>query len=571
MQISLQQIIAAQKLQARQSFRTSFPAPQKDNVHSPSLITKEQGTNRPNSKEGCSPILISPAPRTPQSSGSHRIADEDQRSDNTTSAGYMMETTHGSAQLDQHMIAGTSSILGLPHPENIRYVPFFSFLFFSLFSHDFSVFRLSPSSSHLSDETIAALFEFAQREMGKRNIQNINTTTTTSATGTHSMSSSQNHGNVTHGTGPSVGVANPHSPTKPPSGKHRGAGPASPMTSGNSPLMGSTKRNNTQQRRPRSKSGGCEAAVLELDSASSMPLIMASDDDEVSESGRLPPTEKMLGLAPGYLAKPSPGGSPWLVFEGAPQQSNSPTRPISSSSPLPIQVQRYGPSSREGSTNGNTSFGNSRGSELHNSKEGLAVTGPLRLPAKKLTATPLSVFTDYFKNYVKQQQQQQQQKSGQKNHRYRDDNLHSGGHAGGSTHFTSLTPSDEANGSVASSQQLRQQLVISPRTAFDDLSVSSAASSGSAASSSNSRSSRGRSYRAAATTSTATTSSRRAMVGIYSSMAAVTIASPVGIVGTAVVAKDKDNSNTAASGATSFSTIPSACNSNSGKSVGGQK
>ena len=411
-------------------------------------------------------------------------------------------------------------------------------------------------------------------------MQNINTTTT-SATGTHSMSSSQNHGNIVHGTGSSVGVSNPNSPTKPPSGKHRGAGPASPMTSGNSPLMGSAKRNNgnvgnnannnTQQRRPRSKSGGCEAAVLELDSASSMPLIMACDDDEVSESGRLPPTEKMLGLAPGYLAKPSPGGSPWLVFEGAPQLSNSPTRPVSSSSPLPIQVQRYGPSSKDGSTNGNASSGNSRGSELHNSKEGFAVTGPLRLPAKKLTATPLSVFTDYFKNYVKQQQQQQLQKSGQKNHRYRDDNLHSGGHAGGSVHFTSLTPSEEANGGVALSQQLRQQLVISPRTAFDDLSVSSSvASSGSAASSSNSRSSRGRNYRAAPT-GCATTSSRRAMVGTDSSMAAATIASPVSVVGAVVVAKDKDSSATVASVATSSSTIPSACNSNSGKSTGGQK
>ena len=401
--------------------------------------------------------------------------------------------------------------------------------------------------------------------MGKRNIQNVNTTTTTtSATGTHS---SQNQGNIVHGTGSSVGgITNPHSPTKPPSGKHRGSGPASPMTSSNSPLMGSTKRNNgntgnnasnsTQQRRPRSKSGGCEAAVLEMDSASSMPLIMACDDDEVSESGRLPPTEKMLGLAPGYLAKPSPGGSPWLVFEGAPQLSNSPTRPVSSSSPLPIQVQRYGPSSRDGST----SFNTSRGSELHNSKEGFAVTGPLRLPAKKLTATPLSVFTDYFKNYVKQQQQQQQQKCGQKNHRYRDDNLHSGSHAGGSAHFTSLTPSDEANGSVASNQQLRQQLVISPRTTFDDLSVSSVASSGSAASSSN-RTSRSRSYRVAATASTVTTSSR----------AAITIPSPVGVVGTAVVAKDKDSSTAVAAGATSFSTISSAGNSNSGKSVGGQK
>ena len=115
MQISLQQIIAAQKLQARQSFRTSFSAPlsQKDNVHSPSLITKDQGTNRPINKEGCSPTLVSPAPRTPQSSGSHRIADEDQRSDNTTSAGYMKEETQ---------IVGSSRILGLPHPENIRYV-----------------------------------------------------------------------------------------------------------------------------------------------------------------------------------------------------------------------------------------------------------------------------------------------------------------------------------------------------------------------------------------------------------------------------------------------------------------
>ena len=127
MQISLQQIIAAQKLQARQSFRTSLPASQKDNVHSPSVITKDQGANRPLSKEACSPIVVSPAPRTPQSSGSHRVADEDQRSDNTTSAGYMIETTHGSAQvasshIDQHMVAGSSSILGLPHPENIRYV-----------------------------------------------------------------------------------------------------------------------------------------------------------------------------------------------------------------------------------------------------------------------------------------------------------------------------------------------------------------------------------------------------------------------------------------------------------------
>ena len=47
---------------------------------------------------------------------------------------------------------------------------------------------------------------------------------------------------------------------------------------------------------------------------------------QVSESGRLPPTEKMLGLAPGYLAKPSPAASPWLGIEGvggAPRTSNA--------------------------------------------------------------------------------------------------------------------------------------------------------------------------------------------------------------------------------------------------------
>lgn len=267
-----------------------------------------------------------------------------------------------------------------------------------------------------------------------------------------------------------------------------------------------------QHRRPRSKSGGSECALSGREEgagilASSAPMQMgpsngygtdeyadtycyahrstnSTGEDEIcdNESGRVRPVEKMLGLTPGYLRKPSPasspahftpGGtipkgnsrsSPWLVFDPPlslgsqsplPQSgqsshqnicrqasfSSSPARPLSSSSPICI--------GSSGASSGAVSGGGG---------------GPIRLPAKKVTCVPVTLFSpeehgekrrkaDYFTL----------------GNRYDDDDSHS---------FVSVTSSvgsglDKDIIANRSLQQQLQQLVISPRTAFDDISVSS--------------------------------------------------------------------------------------------------
>ena len=79
---------------------------------------------------------------TAGSSASTRV-DEDQRSDNTASAGYMHVHTAAAPAAAPVQVGALFQALGLPEPESI------------------------------SDEAIAALFVFAQREMGKRNMQNV--------------------------------------------------------------------------------------------------------------------------------------------------------------------------------------------------------------------------------------------------------------------------------------------------------------------------------------------------------------------------------------------------------------
>jgi hypothetical protein len=204
------------------------------------------------------------------------------------------------------------------------------------------------------------------------------------------------------------------------------------------------------------------------------PYSYSDDNDSVSnDSGRVRPLEKMLGLTPGYLRKPSPancpthctghtvagkGGnraSPWLVFD-PPQSSNlwgrqstspvitsSPSRTFSSSSPTCIE--------NNGVATGSTVTGS------HS-------TGPIRLPAKKVTSVPTSLFTA-------EEHGEKRRKGDYFNLRCRhdDDDSHS---------FVSVASSvnsglDKDRRLDRTLQQQLQQLVISPRTAFDDISVSS--------------------------------------------------------------------------------------------------
>ena len=262
-------------------------------------------------------------------------------------------------------------------------------------------------------------------------------------------------------------------------------------------------------RRPRSKSGGSECAITGREegvvtSASSAPMLMphpsgyGADDydnccyshrsvssvgeDEfcTNDSGRVRPVEKMLGLTPGYLRKPSPasspahfnqGGSvpkansrssPWLVFDPPLNQGNqspvqhsvqsshpslcrqspsspSPARPFTSSSPICI--------GSSGAGNGTSTGG-----------------GPIRLPAKKVTCVPVTLFSP--------EEHGEKRRKGDYftlGNRYDDDDSHS---------FVSVTSSigsglDKDIVANRSLQQQLQQLIISPRTAFDDISVSS--------------------------------------------------------------------------------------------------
>ena len=262
-------------------------------------------------------------------------------------------------------------------------------------------------------------------------------------------------------------------------------------------------------RRPRSKSGGSECAIRGREegvvaSTSSTSTLMPSpnsygtDDydnccyshrsmssvgeDELSanDSGRVRPVEKMLGLTPGYLRKPSPasspahfsqGGSipkgnsrssPWLVFDPPLNQGNqspvqhsaqssnsnlcrqspsspSPARPFTSSSPICI---------------GSSGAGNST----------ITGGGPIRLPAKKVTCVPVTLFSP--------EEHGEKRRKGDYftlGNRYDDDDSHS---------FVSVTSSigsglDKDIVANRSLQQQLQQLIISPRTAFDDISVSS--------------------------------------------------------------------------------------------------
>ena len=248
-----------------------------------------------------------------------------------------------------------------------------------------------------------------------------------------------------------------------------------------------------QQRRPRSKSGGSESALTGRDEGQGQGMVRNIDDSQdasnrspysydddcvSSDSGRVRPLEKMLGLTPGYLRKPSPANSPghfqhgpkganraspWLVFDpphaqesfsphhlgrhcSSPALANSPSRTFSSSSPICI------------------------GSNGSGQVSGGAGGGPIRLPAKKVTSVPMTLFSpeehgekrrkaDYF--------------SGS---RHEDDDSHS---------FVSVSSSvgsgmdRERLGMRTLQQQLQQHLVISPRTAFDDISVTSSEGSSS--------------------------------------------------------------------------------------------
>lgn len=254
--------------------------------------------------------------------------------------------------------------------------------------------------------------------------------------------------------------------------------------------------NTQQQRRPRSKSGGSESALTGRDEGQgqgqgqgqgmvrniedpqdvySRSTCSYDDDCVSSDSGRVRPLEKMLGLTPGYLRKPSPANSPghfqhgpkganraspWLVFDpphaqesfslgrhcSSPALASSPSRTFSSSSPICI--------------------GSSGSSQV----QGGAGSGPIRLPAKKVTSIPMTLFSpeehgekrrkaDYFSGC-----------------RHEDDDSHS---------FVSVSSSvgsgmdRERLGMRTLQQQLQQQLVISPRTAFDDISVTSSEGSSS--------------------------------------------------------------------------------------------
>lgn len=273
-------------------------------------------------------------------------------------------------------------------------------------------------------------------------------------------------------------------------GKNSGSG------SGSGKQIGASSH---AQRRPRSKSGGSEYGMSEkeeltlgaslgrsvgdeFDSNSNTgtyttrsPYSYSDDNDSVSnDSGRVRPLEKMLGLTPGYLRKPSPancpahfngytvagkGGnraSPWLVFD-PPQSSHlwgrQSTSPVITSSPS----RTFSSSSSTGIENNNVATGSTGTGSNHG-------TGPIRLPAKKVTSVPMSLFSA-------EEHGEKRRKGDYFNLRSRhdDDDSHS---------FVSVASSvnsglDKDRRVDRTLQQQLQQLVISPRTAFDDISVSS--------------------------------------------------------------------------------------------------
>lgn len=244
------------------------------------------------------------------------------------------------------------------------------------------------------------------------------------------------------------------------------------------------------QRRPRSKSGGSEGALtgreegqvssrhyedLDCNNSMSRSSYSCEDDCVSSESGRARPVEKMLGLTPGYLKKPSPSNcpghtqsqsqtrskdraSPWLVFDpphhqhrqsSPPGTASSPSRTLSSSSPICI------------GSNGLAQAGCIGGGG-----------GPIRLPAKKVTSVPMTLFSP------EEHGEKRRKEDCFSRSRHDEDDSHS---------FVSITsslgsgrdreyrpmPYHHLHYHQQQQQQHLQSLIISPRTAFDDISVSS--------------------------------------------------------------------------------------------------
>ena len=359
-----------------------------------------------------------------------------------------------------------------------------------------------------SDDALIALVEFAHKEIWKRN----------------------HPPNASAGTGTGTGVGSkvtPQSQPQPQPQLHdkRKSSPSVLGSAVSNKIQTQTQTSSgisnkgvvtTQpQRRPRSKSGGSESALLGREYVQSAPVPMqmgppyVSSMDEYPEnssytnrsvnsyredecasndSGRVRPVEKMLGLTPGYLRKPSPASSPahfmqgthvtrgvnsrsspWLVFDPPLNQGSqsparlgsqsphtymgrmssptrhSPSRPFSSTSPICI-----GSSSETGTGTGNSE-------------------GPIRLPAKKVTCVPVTLFSP-------EEHGEKRRKGDYFTHgRYEDDDSHS---------FVSVTSSvgsgmDKDFITNRTLQQQLQSLIISPRTAFDDISVSSSEGSNS--------------------------------------------------------------------------------------------
>mmetsp|Transcript_28665 Transcript_28665/g.27467 ORF Transcript_28665/g.27467 Transcript_28665/m.27467 type:complete len:638 (+) Transcript_28665:252-2165(+) len=391
--------------------------------------------------------------------------DEDQKSDNTTAAGYMTVEKLEDSSLS-----------------------FANFVY--------------PQAETMSNDTLAALLEFAQRETLMRrerdaagSLDQDNSNPQQRVKPRKFSGTNQKHANkvplesVLEGTPSKSNTPTPCSNT--------------PTLSNSSTPSNSTPTGN---RRPRSKSGGSESGVMgrenEYTGSSRSPSgpdeggmhnyksshkgVNNSYDnyenrDTGSDSGRVRPVEKMLGISPFYVRKYSPtttgggtGGtvhrqgqgvhqnsaksttssnsrlSPWLVFDPphGTQTRMSPTRTVSSTPPIFMNNNNH----------------------THSSSQG----GPIRLTAKKFTSAPMTFFSP--------EEREQFGREGFSPGRAGDDDDASflsvaSSYQSREVEVTDPVGCESSSGSGGGGSQ--QQFLSSPWTAFDDISVSSSEASSS--------------------------------------------------------------------------------------------